>query len=107
MSESESHGATSPAAGPGMDRVPERSRRVAWATIDGETVLLDQEGKETLGLNDVGRRIWELADGMRTIGRIVESIAEEYEVPIEQARADALQFLTELLNARALTVREG
>lgn len=90
-----------------MDRVPERSRRIAWATIDGETVLLDQEGKETLGLNEEGRRIWELADGTRTIGRIVESIAGEYEVSIEKARADVLQFLAELLEVRALTFREG
>jgi coenzyme PQQ synthesis protein D (PqqD) len=83
-------------------RRPSRSRSVAWQTIDGETVLLRTRENELLGLNPVGGRIWELADGTRSIDQIVDTVAADFRVPAEITRADALRFLEELTSLCAL-----
>jgi Coenzyme PQQ synthesis protein D (PqqD) len=82
-----------------------RSAAVAWQTIDGETVLLRLQEKELLGLNDVGRRVWELADGTRSIDRIIEAVRAEYDVPADVAREDVLRFIQELVSISAVELR--
>ena len=87
------------------DRVPERSSSTAWQIIDDELVLLRVKDRELLGLNDVGRRIWELSDGTRSIDQIVETVTMEFEVPREVAKADTSRFIEELATIRALEFR--
>jgi coenzyme PQQ synthesis protein D (PqqD) len=87
------------------DRIPVRSNTVAWQTIDGETVLLRIKEKELLGLNEVAHRIWELADGTRSIDQIIEAIAAEYRVPADMARVDSVRFIQEMASLGALDLR--
>jgi len=82
--------------------VPHRSRGVAWQVLDGELVLLRAIDNELLGLNEVGRRVWELSDGTRSIGQIVEALIVEFHVPARQAAADTCQFNDDLVAIRAL-----
>jgi len=81
---------------------PVRSSTVAWQTIDGETVLLRLKEKELLGLNEVGRRIWELADGSRSVEQIAETVIAEYRIGPGTARADTCRFIDELVAVNAL-----
>lgn len=46
-------------------------------------------------LNEVGARIWALADG-RTLAQILDVLMNEYEVDRTQLRVDAEAFLAEL-----------
>ena len=46
-------------------------------------------------LNEVGARIWALADG-RTLAQILDVLVNEYEVERHQLRVDAEAFLCEL-----------
>lgn len=46
-------------------------------------------------LNEVGARIWALADG-RTFGEILDVLVNEYDVERNQLRSDAEAFLIEL-----------
>ena len=85
-----------------VQRRPARSPLVAWQTIEGETVLLRVKEKELIGLNEVGRRIWELSDGTRSLEQIADALAAEYRVDREAARADALRFIRELQSIHAL-----
>ena len=64
--------------------------------LNDEAVLLLPTKGEVKVLNDVGARIWSLADGSRTIAQIVAVIAAEYAVQPAQAEADALAFVAEL-----------
>jgi hypothetical protein len=75
---------------------------VAWQTIDGETVILRLREMELLGLNQVGRRVWEMADGTNSIDRMVDAIVTEYAVPADTVRADVVRFLEELTSLSAL-----
>ncbi len=47
-------------------------------------------------LNDAGARIFELLDGRHSVQEIATTISEEFEVGLEQARQDVLEFLGEL-----------
>ncbi len=69
---------------------------VVGQVIEGEAVLVWPERGEVKVLNPVGARIWQLADGRRTMGDIVDIICTEYTVQPAQAQADVLEFAAEL-----------
>lgn len=48
-------------------------------------------------LNQVGSRIFELADGSRSISEIAQVIATEYQVDETEAQQDTLTFLRQLV----------
>jgi coenzyme PQQ synthesis protein D (PqqD) len=87
--------------------IPERSTSMAWQVIDGEMVLLDIDGRELLGLNEVGARVWELADGTRTVAEIIAAVEREFDVGIDEAAADVRRFVDELASCGAVTFRRG
>jgi len=72
--------------------------------IEGEAVIVLPEQGEIKVLNEVGSRIWALADGTRTLMNIVETICREYEVTPERARADALAFIEKLVREGVMVV---
>ena len=47
-------------------------------------------------LNPVGSRIWELADGTRTIAQIVDVLTDEYDVDPLRAQETTLDLLNTL-----------
>jgi hypothetical protein len=57
-------------------------------------------------LNEVGGRIWALADG-RTFAEIVDILVNEYEVERTQLRMDAETFLSELQSRGLLETPVG
>lgn len=89
----------------GLDAVLERGRKVAWQTVAGEMVLVRSAHQEVLSLNEVGGRVWALADGSRNVGQIAEIVGAEFDVTEEDARADLLAFLSELVGLQILSVR--
>jgi hypothetical protein len=80
--------------------------RAAWQELDGETVLLVTAEQRLLGLNDVAGRIWQLADGTRTVGEIAEVLDREFSDVGSALREDTLRFV-ERLAARGLIERCG
>lgn len=87
---------------------PDRFRRregVAARRIAGESFLIPICGspvdmESIFVLNPLADFIWERLDGERTLGSIVSEIAEEFDVAAGQARADADQFIGQLLSRR-------
>lgn len=74
--------------------------------VEDEVVLLMPHAGAVLVLNDVGRAIWGLIDGRRTIDALAEQICAEYEVEPAQARADIAAFV-EQLAAKGLVTMSG
>lgn len=87
------------------DRVPERSSSTAWQIVEGELILLRVKDDELLGLNHVGRRIWEMVDGTRTVAQIAEALTAEFDVSTEAVTADSCRFIDELVAIGAITFR--
>jgi hypothetical protein len=69
-----------------------------------EAVLLLPTKGEVKVLNEVGARIWQLADGTRTIAEIAAVISTEYAVQPAQAEADTLAFVAELAERGIVTL---
>ena len=67
--------------------------------VEGQTVLLDIASGEYFALNDVGGRVWELCDGTRTVGEVVEVICTEYDAPASVVMTDASELLEGLAGA--------
>ena len=64
--------------------------------VGDETVLLDLASGMYFGIDGVGRRIWESVAAGMNCGDIALAIASEYDVELDQARDDVLEFLSSL-----------
>ncbi len=79
-----------------------RSDSIVYRQIGTETILVPIRGsaeelKNIYTLNEVGRRIWQLLDGQKTVGAICKDIVAEFEVGDDVAQKDVRDFLEEML----------
>jgi uncharacterized ferredoxin-like protein len=56
-------------------------------------------------LNEVAATVWKLADGTRSARQISAEIVADYEVSPEEALADVMEFLAEMVDADFMKVR--
>ncbi len=77
---------------------------VVSRVIGEEAVLVQPEQAKVKVINEVGARIWSLADGSRSVEQIGALLCSEYQVDPEQALVDTLEFLNELLERDLLLV---
>jgi coenzyme PQQ biosynthesis protein PqqD len=78
--------------------------QVASRIVDGEALLVLADSGEVTVLNGVGSRIWELVDGSRSVGQIVDTIVTEYDTTREQAEQDVSSFIQELVDNKMLVL---
>ena len=71
--------------------------------VGDETVFLDLESGMYFGLDGVGKRIWEAIGEGLTLGEIAAIIVSEYEVEVNQAQADVIEFVGDLVERGLLT----
>ena len=85
-----------------------RRRDDVLANEAGDTViLLTPASGEYFTLNEVGGRIWELADGSRSVAEIAGVLVDEYDAPLEEIQADAMDVLGELAEAQLVSDGAG
>lgn len=73
------------------------------STIHGtRTVLLDSRSGHYYGLDEVGSRIWQLAEAGFDPPSIADKLAQEYDAPPERLQQDVDDFITELMQSRLL-----
>lgn len=86
---------------------PRQSSRVVSRMVSGEHILVPLASRgadidSIYNLNSTGTFIWEKIDGMNTSAEIAELVAAEFLVSEEQAKADCSEFLSHLLEVRAI-----
>ncbi len=79
-----------------------RSEDVIERTIADETFLLPVKGEvatrtEMFVLSAVGRFLWARLDGTREVRALAAEVVDVFDVPLEQAAADAREFVDQLL----------
>jgi len=84
--------------------VPIHAPGVIGRIIDGEAVVVHPQQGKVQVLNPVGARLWELADGRRTVAELAQAIVAEYAVDLPRAQADALAFCEDLVKREVLTL---
>jgi hypothetical protein len=77
-------------------RKPLRHPRTASRVFSGEAVVISPAENSVRLLNPVGTRIWELADGARTVDEIADQLTREFIVGPDHARESTGRFLAEL-----------
>ena len=75
---------------------PRRAEDLVWRKIDGEIVILTEDGRKIHTLNSVGSAIWEMADGSKDLSEIAEEVCERFEVTRKEAESDITEFCTEM-----------
>ncbi len=83
------------------NRKPIHHPRTAARVFSGEAIIISPAEHMVRMLNPVGSRIWELADGTRTVEEIAEVLAAEYDVDAAHARQSTQGFVADLV-AKAL-----
>ncbi len=71
-------------------------------TMKAETILFDVTGGEYYSLNELGARTWELLDGSRTVGALIEVLRSEYDAPAETIQKDVIVLLEDLMREKLL-----
>jgi hypothetical protein len=91
-----------------MDRRqrPTPHPQVAATVVDGQAVIVMSDTGQVTVLNDVGTRLWQLSDGTRSLGEIVQTIVDEYDVTPEIAWQDAENFLQRLVEVQAIILSD-
>ena len=77
-------------------RKPSHHPRTASRVFSGEAVIISPAENVIRMLNPTGSRIWDLADGSRTVDEIVEILVAEYDVDVARAQQKTLDLLSEL-----------
>lgn len=71
---------------------------------DGSAILLDSGGAAAHPLNESAAKIWDLADGSRSVNQIVDELLEQYEVERAAAQSDVLRLVEDLVGKGILQV---
>ena len=78
------------------DTVIVRNAALPATAVDGDLVILNMATGNYLGLDDIGRRVWDLLETPLRIDDLCTALAQEYRGPAEEIGRDVLTFLEEL-----------
>ncbi len=83
-------------------KIPIRSPSTASQIIDEEAVVIVPSEQMVNILNSVGCRIWDLADGKRSLAEIAKIITQEYAISYETALNDTIEFARGLVEQKMM-----
>ncbi|MER2598768.1 MAG: PqqD family protein [Caldilineales bacterium] len=75
---------------------PIRATSVAYQVYGTEAVIINPAEGRVRMLNPTATRIWELANGERSVDDIIAVLTEEFEVTFDHAHRSVYQLLAEL-----------
>lgn len=80
------------------DKYVSKSKAIAARVLGDETIIMSTADSMIFMLNPTGSVIWQAADGRTPLSRIVtEKICAEFDVSLEEAAADAQEFVEALV----------
>jgi len=84
-----------------------KSVDIAARRLGDETIIMSTLDSTIFMLNPTATAIWQAADGNTPLSRIIEdTVCAEFDVPVEEASADAQQFVEELAEHCILLVSD-
>ncbi len=92
---------------PFADKYIAKSSAIASRILGDEMIIMSAVDSTLFSLNSAGTIIWEAADGSTTLSRIVEEkLCAEFDVSVEQAYVDVVQFVDALAEHGILVVSD-
>jgi hypothetical protein len=89
------------------DQVVRKDKKTASRILAGEAIVLTPMNSKIYNLNETGSRIWAWLDDSPTVGELAARIQSEFKVDKEQAQADIIAFLEELVARGMVTLSES
>jgi len=84
-----------------------KSPDIAARTLGDEAIIMSTIDSTLFSLNPTGTAIWDAADGKTPLSRIIEQkVCAEFDVSVEQASADAKEFIEKLAEHGILRVSD-
>lgn len=80
---------------------------VVGQRLEDEAILVTAATGTVKVVNQVGARVWELADGGQTVAQIAAQIYQEYNVPLQQAQLDVQTFVTQMIEKGVFYVAQN
>jgi hypothetical protein len=87
-----------------LESYPQPAAGVVGRVVNAEAVIVLASKGEVKVLNEVGSLIWSLSDGTRSVGEIAAQVNASFQVALDQAQADTLEFVGQLVERGALTL---
>ena len=84
--------------------VVKRSPEAVFRVVDGEAVIVEPGRGLVNVANEVGTRVWEWMDGVRSLDDIARLVCDEFEVTPEEAARDILEFVNELIENKLVEI---
>jgi len=84
--------------------VPVRNPNIIGRMTDDEAVLVIPQKGQVKVINEVGAVVWELIDGKRDVGQIVDEVCSQFDVDRVAAEADTLNFISELIKREIIFI---
>ena len=86
---------------------PLRRADVTTRDLDSETLILDRKHEEVHHLNPSASYVWQCCDGRMTVGEIAASMAQAFDVELEDAERDVANLIARLVALHLLESGEA
>jgi hypothetical protein len=84
-----------------------KSSAIASRLLADQMIIMSPVDSTLFSLNPTGTIIWEAADGITPLSRIVEEkVCGEFDITVEKAYADAEQFVNALVKQGILVISD-
>ncbi len=84
-----------------------RKKGLPSTAVDADLVILNLESNNYIGLDNIGRRIWELLDTPSAVAEIARMMCAQFSGPPEAIERDVLALLQEMSEEGLIDVSRG
>lgn len=85
--------------------IVKRNSELMSTQVNKDTFVLNPIRDNYIGLDEIGRRVWDLIEIPTTVDRLCHQLAQEYQGDRQQIPADLIAFLDELNTEGLLEVQ--
>ena len=85
----------------------QRNQEILSSSINNETVMMDIESGQYIGLDPIATRIWQLIEQPITFDTLCTTLTDEYEVSPEQCKIDVTMFLEKSKQANLIVIADA
>lgn len=81
-----------------------RNQDILSSSVNNETVMMDVESGQYIGLDPIATRIWELLQNPMPFEKLCQTLTQEYDTNLEQCKQDVATFLKQSQQANLITI---
>jgi hypothetical protein len=84
-----------------------RKKDLPSTAVDADLVILNLQTNNYIGLDNIGRRIWELLDTPSPVAEVARKMCAQFSGPPEVIERDVLALLQEMAEEGMIDVSQG